>query len=156
MRAARFVRSSPRLRTSFRRHSPTANYACALRGRRLRRPIVKKATHVLITTLIAVLAIPAMSQNLLVGTCKAPVRVLATYTTIQTAVNHAFSGATILVCPGTYAEQITITTPLTLKGISAPPDNAPTIVEPAGGLNVGTIQPLNENAAVPAMIDRKS
>jgi parallel beta-helix repeat protein len=42
----------------------------------------------------------------------------AHYTTIQAAVNAAASGATIQVCPGTYAEQVTITTPLTLKGVT--------------------------------------
>ena len=39
------------------------------------------------------------------------------YNTIQAAVSAAPSGATIEVCPGNYAEQVTITTPLTLKGV---------------------------------------
>jgi parallel beta-helix repeat protein len=42
----------------------------------------------------------------------------AHYTTIQAAVNAAASGATIQVCPGTYAEHVTITSPLTLKGVA--------------------------------------
>ncbi len=41
------------------------------------------------------------------------------YTTIQAAVSAAPSGATIQVCPGTYPEQVTITTPLTLKGVTS-------------------------------------
>ena len=45
------------------------------------------------------------------------------FTTIQAAVNVAPVGGTILVCPGTYAEQITITTPLTLKGVADPDAN---------------------------------
>jgi parallel beta-helix repeat protein len=40
------------------------------------------------------------------------------YNTIQAAVSAAPSGATIEVCPGTYAEQVTIATPLTLKGVT--------------------------------------
>jgi len=42
----------------------------------------------------------------------------AHYTTIQAAVNAAPSGATINICPGNYPEQITIGTPLTLKGVT--------------------------------------
>ncbi len=40
------------------------------------------------------------------------------YTTIQAAVSAAASGATIQVCPANYAEQVTIATPLTLKGVT--------------------------------------
>jgi hypothetical protein len=99
---------------------------------------VKKAASVLITAFIAALAIPAMSQTLVVGTCKAAKH---QYTTIQSAINAAPAYATVLVCPGTYAEQVTITRPLTLKGISAPPLDAPTVVPPAGGMKASNIQP---------------
>src|SRR3984957_2248170 len=40
------------------------------------------------------------------------------HTTIQAAVSAATSGATIQVCPANYAEQVTIATPLTLKGVT--------------------------------------
>jgi hypothetical protein len=43
----------------------------------------------------------------------------ALYTKIQDAVNAAASGATILVCPGTYPEQITISKSLTLRGVTS-------------------------------------
>lgn len=45
------------------------------------------------------------------------------YTTIQSAVSAAPSGATIQVCPGNYPEQVTIATPLTLKGVTDTTDN---------------------------------
>jgi hypothetical protein len=48
----------------------------------------------------------------------------AHYTTIQAAVAAAASGATIDVCPGTYAEQVTISTPLTLRGVTNTAANA--------------------------------
>lgn len=69
-----------------------------------------------------------MSQTLVVGTCKPHQK---SYTTIGAAVKAAQSGSTIQVCPGTYTEQVVITIPLTLKGISAPPLGNPTIVAPA-------------------------
>jgi hypothetical protein len=92
------------------------------------------ACAAVLAVLACAFTLPARSQTLVVGTCKAPKRVLNTYTTIQAAVNAAPRNATVLVCPGTYAEQITITTPLTLEGISAPPLPNPTIAGPADGL----------------------
>jgi hypothetical protein len=48
-----------------------------------------------------------------VGGCKT-----ATFTTIQNAVDTVPTGSTIDVCPGTYAEQVTISRSLTLQGIT--------------------------------------
>jgi hypothetical protein len=48
-----------------------------------------------------------------VGGCKT-----ATFTTIQDAVDTVPAGSTINVCPGTYAEQVTISKSLTLQGTS--------------------------------------
>jgi hypothetical protein len=59
------------------------------------------------------------------------------FTNIQDAVNAADAGATILVCPGTHSEQITINLPLTLRGVTVPNANngagegAATITAPA-------------------------
>ena len=53
---------------------------------------------------------------------------LTQYNTIQSAVSAATSGATIEVCPGTYAEQVTIATTLTLKGVTDTTDNAGAVV----------------------------
>src|SRR5690349_13951275 len=54
----------------------------------------------------------------------------AQFASIQTAVDNARPGDTVKVCAGTYAEQVTVTTPLTLVGQDAtvdPPDSAFTI-----------------------------
>src|SRR5215469_13419016 len=40
----------------------------------------------------------------------------AAFTTIQSAVNAAPAGGTVVVCPGTYHEQVVISKPLSLKG----------------------------------------
>ena len=110
---------------------------------------MKKPAHALITTLIVVLAIPAMSQTLVVGTCK---KASHNYATIQSAVNAAPEDATVLVCPGTYAEQVVITTPLTLKGISVPPLNNPIIAGPSGGVAIGPIQPVTRGGDLASII----
>lgn len=87
-------------------------------------------TAALVATLAGLLfgAAPAMAaivvdQNTAIGapSCTgAPTQ----YNTIQSAVSAAPSGALIEVCPGTYAEQVTIATPLTLKGVTDTTDNA--------------------------------
>jgi len=92
------------------------------------------ASAALFIAVVCSLALPAFSQTLVVGTCKTAKH---QYTTIQSAVDAAPANATVLVCPGTYAEQITITAPLTLEGISVPPLPNPTIIGPASGMADG-------------------
>jgi len=46
------------------------------------------------------------------------------YATIQSAVSAAGAGTTVLVCPGSYPEMVTITTPLTLRGVVDTVNNA--------------------------------
>ena len=43
----------------------------------------------------------------------------AAYSTIQSAVDAARPGATVTVCPGTYTEDVIVSTPLTLRGADA-------------------------------------
>ena len=73
----------------------------------------------------------AVAQNVAVGACRPS---LQSFSTIQAAVNAAPSGGTILVCPGTYGEQVVIQKNLTLKGVSDSTSNAAVIVAPAGGM----------------------
>lgn len=62
----------------------------------------------------------------------------AVYTTIGAAVSAAHSGAIIVVCPGNYAEQITINKSLTLQGVTNAAANkgAVVITVPPSGLSV--------------------
>ncbi len=71
---------------------------------------------------------------------------------IQDAVNAVPPGSTILVCPGTYAEQVTIAKNLTLNGTSSGNSDNPTVVPPAGGLVANTTDPANAGAPVAAQI----
>jgi Right handed beta helix region len=73
----------------------------------------------------------AFATNAAVGLCAAPG---THYTTIGAAVSAVAPGTKISVCPGTYAEQVNITTSLTLAGIASGNGDAPTVVPPSGGI----------------------
>lgn len=68
-----------------------------------------------------------------VGNCQAGLRVNS-YTTINQAITAAHAGETINICPGTYPEQLTITKPLTIRGISLAGQPGVTITAPTAGL----------------------
>lgn len=98
----------------------------------------------LATAGLALSLVPARGfavTNAVVGTCKAG----TLFTTIQAAVNAATAGSTIQVCPGTYAEQITITTPLTLKGVPAGAAGTVVIQPPAAGLSASSTSEIFGN-----------
>ncbi len=60
---------------------------------------------------------PLQALNYEVGGCKSGAS-WVNFTTISAAVIGVPAGSTIEVCPGVYPEQVTITQPLTLKGIA--------------------------------------
>ena len=77
---------------------------------------------------------PSYAQTVAVGNCQPH---LVSYLTISAAVAAATSGTTVLVCPGTYPEQVTVTQPLTLRGLNLRIlGNNPVIAVPSGGLLV--------------------
>src|ERR1700688_299251 len=74
----------------------------------------------------------ARASTVVVGSCKPS---LTSYATIQAAVTAAPAGSTIDVCPGTYPEQVTISSKsLTLIGIVAGTSDAAVLIPPSGGL----------------------
>jgi hypothetical protein len=85
-----------------------------------------------------------------VGTCRPS---LPSFATISEAVATVPLGATVLVCPGTYAEQVNITTPLTLSGVASGDSDRPIIVPPATGMVVNaSSSALGESLAVAAQV----
>ena len=64
------------------------------------------------------------------STCKST---LKHYSTIQSAVSAVPWGTTVMVCPGSYPEQVTVTQPLTLEGITDGTGSAAVITVPGGG-----------------------
>lgn len=69
------------------------------------------------------------AATLYVGTCGSPNK-----PTIQAAVNASSVGGTVLVCPGTYPEQVTINKDLTLSGLVVGTSGQVVITSPAGGV----------------------
>jgi parallel beta-helix repeat protein len=65
------------------------------------------------------------------STCKST---LKHYSTIQSAVSAVPWGTTVMVCPGTYPEQVIVNQPLTLEGVTDGVGNAAVITVPGGGL----------------------
>ncbi len=63
---------------------------------------------------------------------------LAAYSSIQPAIHAAPAGATILICPGTYPELVTINKSVTMRGVNNPAANtgAAVITLPNGGQGV--------------------
>ncbi len=56
------------------------------------------------------------------------------FSTIQSAVSSVPAGSNVNVCPGTYPEQVVITQPITLTGVTDGTGDAAVITVPSGGL----------------------
>lgn len=94
-----------------------------------------------LVTSFALLTLPAaLAKTVRVGTCQPNVQ---SYSTISQAVSSVPAGSTILVCPGTYPEQITITEPLTLQGVQSGNAANPIVTVPPGGLTQSVTSPVN-------------
>ena len=85
----------------------------------------------LFATLLLLAAQPVMAKNFAVGTCNPK---LPNFATISIAVSSVPPGSKIFVCPGTYAEQVVISQPLTLEGIASSNQDQAVIAAPAAGL----------------------
>jgi hypothetical protein len=84
----------------------------------------------------------ALAATVEVGTCKGG---YAQYGTIQDAVNAAPAGSIVLVCPGNYPEQVTISKSLTLRGLEVGFASGAMILVPAGGVVANTASLVTGN-----------
>lgn len=76
------------------------------------------------------------SATTAVGTCRPD---LAHFDNFSDAIPGTPDGGTILVCPGTYAEQIIVNKNLTISGTQSGNTGLPVIVPPPGGLVQNTV-----------------
>ena len=86
---------------------------------------------VVVLSLVTLIASAADAKTVQVGTCEPHMQA---YSTITQAVSSVPAGSIVWVCPGTYAEQVTITKSLTLRGAVAGNAANATITAPTGGL----------------------
>src|ERR1700689_345924 len=99
--------------------------------------LIRKETTMKIATrkmslfaLFALIVVPgAVASTVQVGGCKDG---FTNYSTISAAVAAVPAGSTILICPGTYAEQVNISQSLTLQGVQTSNAANPTIIVPSG------------------------
>jgi hypothetical protein len=95
----------------------------------------------------------AAAVSYAVGTCKPS---LPSYSTISAALNAAPVGATVLVCPGTYAEQVVITQAVTLQGVSSGDADQSVIAPPSGGLTNTATDDFADTVAYQVWINNAS
>lgn len=97
---------------------------------------------------------PLNAQVVAIGTCRPN---MVHFDNFDDAVHGVPPGGTILVCPGTYPEQVSISTSLTIRGITDGNSGLPLIVPPPTGLQqnaTGFNLPFSftRNAAIGAQI----
>lgn len=71
---------------------------------------------------------PSAAKTYYVGTCKT-----GSYSTIGEAIENAPADSTIMICPGTYAEDLVISKPLTLRGFRVGTSSQVLIQPPLAG-----------------------
>lgn len=89
------------------------------------------------------------SGNFAVGTCRPRLR---SFSTIQAAVSGVPAGSTVLVCPGTYPEQVTISQPLNLEGLSDSNLDEAIVTIPNGGLTTIVPSIFSENVTPQVLV----
>jgi nitrous oxidase accessory protein NosD len=91
-----------------------------------------------------------------VGTCEPSFPRSSIFMHIQDALNAAPAPNVVEVCPGTYNEQVVITKPVTLEGISDGNSTRATIAVPSGGLVVTGTNDQGEPMAAQIFVDNSA
>jgi len=105
----------------------------------------------LVLALAAQVPLASATVTYVVGTCQKTL-----YTSIQAALDATPSPNLIKVCPGTYNEQIVITKPVTLEGISNGTSSGATIAVPSGGLVANATDSYGSSVAAQVLVSNVS
>jgi hypothetical protein len=92
---------------------------------------------------------PLLAGVFQVGSCKAKI---PSFATISAAVSTVPAGSTILVCPGIYPEQVTITQALTLQGVTDSNQDIAMITVPSAGLVANSSSVFGESVAAQVLV----
>ena len=105
---------------------------------------------ILVTLLFGVClaAEAAGASTVIVGTCRSGIH----FSTIQAAVSASSPGTIIDICPGVYAEQVDVTSHMSLVGISAANQGAVVITSPSGGVQATSVTDADTGVPVAAQI----
>ena len=104
---------------------------------------------VLVITLLGAQFLFADDHNFVVGACKPG---LKSFSTIQAAVSSVPPGSTVLVCPGIYPEQVTISQSLTLQGVADSNMDEAMITIPGGGAVANVTSIFSETVAAQLLV----
>ena len=88
----------------------------------------------LLFALAAQVPLASATVTYVVGTCKPSFPLSSIFTHINDALKATPPPNVVEVCPGTYAEQVVISRPVTIEGISDGSSSGATITVPSGGL----------------------
>lgn len=111
---------------------------------------MRRLIHLLWLAALPLAAVQPLAAAVQVGNC---IPGIPNYPTISAAVSAAPSGSTVDVCPGTYAEQVTITKPLTLQGVTSGTANQAVVTVPAAGLAANTTSMFGESVAAQILVE---
>jgi len=78
------------------------------------------------------------------------------FSIVQSALDASPAPTTVEVCPGIYAEQVTITKPVTRESVAAAAADLVRIVPPEGGLSINATLNDNNPAAAQIYVDNVS
>jgi len=104
---------------------------------------------VLVSSILLLAVQPLMAGTFAVGSCKAKV---PSFATITAAVSSVPPGSRILVCPGIYPEQVTITQSLSLEGIADSNQDIAMITVPSTGLVANSASIFGESVAAQVLV----